>query len=176
MMFRLSLSTLSWLALASHVLSFTGSSMPKSSRSMVISSSVPETMLAMTTQEETTVVAETSSTKKSQEIVSTTEDLYIPLSFDEMVRQSTTAMEDAYKAGINRQILRILLPRSADNDQLLQYFEEDAKIDSRQAILVPPDESWQGTSTANGPRIVERSNNLLRSSSQQFLICLLYFL
>ena len=159
MMFRLSLATLAWLALATHVSSFTGSSMPKSSNSAMMSSSAPLTLLEMTTQDETTVVAETQSTPKSQESSSSSEDLYIPLSFDEMVRQSTTAMEDAYKAGINRQILRILLPRSADNDQLLQYFEEDAKIDSQQAILVPPDESWQGASMANMTRAVGRSKS-----------------
>ena len=53
-------------------------------------------------------------------------------------------MEDAYKQGVNRQIVRILLPRSADNEQLLQYYEEDAEIETQQVVLVPPDESWQG--------------------------------
>ena len=50
-------------------------------------------------------------------------------------------------AGINRQIVRILLPRSADNDQLLQYYEtsdvEQTESDNK-LVLCPTDETWQG--------------------------------
>ena len=73
-----------------------------------------------------------------------TDNLFVPLSFDEMVRQSASAMKDAYEKGITRQILRILLPRNADKDQLLQYYEADARTDMKNSILVPPDETWQG--------------------------------
>jgi|ERR1711957_321932 len=70
----------------------------------------------------------------------------IPITFDELVQQSADAMEDAYAAGITRQTVRILLPRSPDNDQLGQYYEDDAGINGRisDSILVPPDETWQG--------------------------------
>jgi hypothetical protein len=37
-----------------------------------------------------------------------------------------------------------LLPRSADNDQLLQYYEDDAEAEMGETVLVPPDETWQG--------------------------------
>ena len=73
-----------------------------------------------------------------------TDSLVIPLSFDEMVRQSSTAMKDAYSLGITRQTVRILLPRSADNDQILQYIEDEVKFNMASAVLVPPDETWQG--------------------------------
>merc|ERR1712176_40591 len=57
-------------------------------------------------------------------------------------------MEDAMKAGKKRQILRILLPRSADNDNIGQFFETEV-VDPDPSIyvdtvLVPPDETWQG--------------------------------
>jgi hypothetical protein len=74
-----------------------------------------------------------------------TDALFIPVSFDEMVKQSSAAMKGAYAAGVTRQSLRILLPRSADNDQLLQYYENDADTaDMSQTVLAPPDETWQG--------------------------------
>ena len=74
-------------------------------------------------------------------------DLYFPVSFKEMVRQASSTMEDAYAQGITRQVVRILLPRSAENDQLLQYYEDDARDEIMgDTILVPPDETWQGGS------------------------------
>jgi hypothetical protein len=75
---------------------------------------------------------------------SNTEDLYFPISFDEMVRQASSTMEDAYAQGKTRQIIRLLLPRSAENDNLGQYFEEDAEDQLGETVLVPPDETWQG--------------------------------
>ncbi|KAG7337979.1 DUF1995 domain containing protein [Nitzschia inconspicua] len=76
-------------------------------------------------------------------------DLYIPLSLDEMVKQTSAAMEDAMAQGKNRQIVRILLPRSSDNDQLLQYYESNVVSSDRTANnldvkLCPTDETWQG--------------------------------
>lgn len=73
-----------------------------------------------------------------------TESLYFPLTFDDMVRQASSAMQSAYEGGVTRQIVRILLPRSADNDNLLQYYEDDAEDEMGETVLVPPDETWQG--------------------------------
>ena len=79
--------------------------------------------------------------------------LPIPYSFDEMVRQASTAMRDAYDAGITRQILRVLLPRDPTSGNLGRYFESEAATGSggdldvstgQDLILVPPDETWQG--------------------------------
>ena len=114
--------------------------MPKQGRKVVATPPFAVTVLGMSTKDETTTAVSESSA--STDI--STQPLSIPLSFDEMIRQSTSAMEDAYKQGVNRQIVRILLPRSADNEQLLQYYEEDAEIGTQQVVLVPPDESWQG--------------------------------
>ena len=81
----------------------------------------------------------------------TTDDLYIPLSLDEMVKQTSSAMEDAMARGKNRQIIRILLPRSSDNDQLLQYYERNvasedgtSTLNDLETKLCPTDETWQG--------------------------------
>jgi hypothetical protein len=76
-------------------------------------------------------------------------ELYIPLSLDEMVKQTSAAMEDAMARGKNRQIIRILLPRSSDNDQLLQYYESNVVGDDGSTLnfetkLCPTDETWQG--------------------------------
>ena len=94
-----------------------------------------------------------------------TDELFFPMSFQEMVNQASGAMADAKDKGISRQgkhsfecrisffsgislyifsVLRILLPRSAENDQLLQYYEDDAKDGMGDTVLVPPDETWQG--------------------------------
>jgi hypothetical protein len=93
----------------------------------------------------------TSTTEAPSSPAMTTNDLYIPLSLDEMVKQTSTAMEDAMAQGKNRQIIRILLPRSSDNDQLLQYYERNvasedgtATLDSLDTKLCPTDETWQG--------------------------------
>jgi hypothetical protein len=76
--------------------------------------------------------------------MSVTDQLRIPISFEEMVKQVSSAMEDAYAQGKTRQILRVMLPRSANNDNLLQYFEEDAENSLEESVLVPIDETWQG--------------------------------
>ena len=73
--------------------------------------------------------------------------LYIPKSLDEMVKQVSSAMDDAMKVNKQRQIVRILLPRSADADNLLQYYEAsdvDTINQAQDLVLCPTDESWQG--------------------------------
>lgn len=80
----------------------------------------------------------------STDTADATAKLYIPISFEEMVRQSSSAMKDAYESGVTRQTVRILLPRSSENDQLGRMVENDAEFDMRSAVLVPPDETWQG--------------------------------
>jgi hypothetical protein len=88
------------------------------------------------------------STTMSVEKAERPSTIYIPVSFDEMVKQASSTMQDAMKAGIKRQTLRILLPRSSDNDQIGQYYEKSVTdpdpniyVDT---VLVPPDETWQG--------------------------------
>lgn len=73
-----------------------------------------------------------------------TEGLSIPLTFDEMAKQASKAMNDAYESGVNRQTIRVMLPRDPSSAQIGQYFEEDAALDTQNLILVPPDETWQG--------------------------------
>lgn len=72
------------------------------------------------------------------------DSLFIPMSFDEMVREVSKCMLDAKEMGIYRQIIRILLPRDPASEQIGQYFESDANLDTSDLILVPPDETWQG--------------------------------
>lgn len=83
-------------------------------------------------------------TAERTKISSRNDEIRIPLSFEEMVNQVSNAMEDAYKQGKTRQILRVLLPRSASNDQLLQYYEDDAQDGDTDIVLAPTDETWQG--------------------------------
>lgn len=63
-----------------------------------------------------------------------------PLTVEEMIRQVTTATKEASEQGMNRQIVRILLPRDASSADLGTFVESD----NREILLVPPDESWQG--------------------------------
>ena len=74
------------------------------------------------------------------------DSLEIPLTYDEMIKQVSSCMSDAFEQGITRQIVRILLPRDASNDQLGQYFENEVETNDRTSDvkLVPNDESWQG--------------------------------
>lgn len=123
----------------SMVSSFSTVRVPTSTHHNCLSSKFSSSVLMSTTDDQKTQI-ETDITSKDK-----SNDLYIPISFDEMVKQTSTAMEDAYANGISRQMIRILLPRSAENDQLLQYYEDDAdSVDMSQAALVPPDETWQG--------------------------------
>ena len=69
----------------------------------------------------------------------------VPLSFDAMVRDTSNAMEQAYEQGITRQIIRVLLPRDPNSGNLGNYIEEGAvTMNTRDMVLVPTDESWQG--------------------------------
>lgn len=93
-------------------------------------------------------MSEVESEKKESLVAKRPSTIYVPLSFEEMVKQVSSAMEDAMKEGKKRQTLRILLPRSSDNDQLGQYYEKSVTdpdpsfyVDT---VLVPPDETWQG--------------------------------
>lgn len=71
-------------------------------------------------------------------------NLSVPLSAAEMIRQVSSTMRDAYNQDKKRQIVRILLPRDPNNENLGVLNEGKSDFDSRDAVLVPPDESWQG--------------------------------
>ncbi|CAJ1943611.1 unnamed protein product [Cylindrotheca closterium] len=73
-----------------------------------------------------------------------TESLYFPLTFDDMVKQTSSTMQAAYEKGMTRQTIRILLPRSTDSENLGQFYETDAENEMGDSVLVPPDETWQG--------------------------------
>lgn len=117
---------------------FSSSVQASSSDSRV--SSEPLLVLRSSSSSSSGVEAETAAPTKRE----ITESLYFPLTFDDMVKQTSSTMQSAYEKGITRQIIRILLPRSADNDNLLQYFEDDAENEMGESVLVPPDETWQG--------------------------------
>ena len=130
---KITLKLTGWFLLAmqeTKVLGFSTTRVPVSNAQQLVRPS--SSFLMSTTDSEAT------------EKTGVSEELYIPLSFDEMVKQSSAAMEDAYAQGLTRQMVRILLPRSSDNDQLLQYYEDDADVDMSETVLVPPDETWQG--------------------------------
>lgn len=78
-------------------------------------------------------------------------ELQMPFTFNDMIQETSLAMSDASSQGINRQIIRILLPRDPDSGNLGQYFENEVedKVDggsrnTADLLLAPPDESWQG--------------------------------
>jgi len=81
---------------------------------------------------------ETSNTKSNSRIT-------VPLSFDAMIRDTSDAMERAYEQGMTRQIIRVLLPRDPNSGNLGNYYEEGSvTMNTRDMVLVPTDESWQG--------------------------------
>merc|ERR1712070_4268 len=69
--------------------------------------------------------------------------LAVPLSLDEMIRQASSAIQEAASRGQTKQIVRVLLPRDASSTDLGNYFEGESTMTGSQK-LVPPDESWQG--------------------------------
>jgi len=73
-----------------------------------------------------------------------TNTLRVPVTFDEMIRETTKAMTDAYEKGITRQMLRLLMPRDPTSQDLGMMFEGDADFTTSDLILYPVDESWQG--------------------------------
>jgi hypothetical protein len=85
---------------------------------------------------------ETTPPSKKEQV---TDNLVIPLSFDEMIRIASSAMNDAFDRGFSRQMCRVLLPRDPSNVNIGNFFENDANVDDTQGlVLVPLDESWQG--------------------------------
>lgn len=73
----------------------------------------------------------------------------VPLTYDEMVADAAAAVDAARADGVDRQIVRLLLPRDPSAGDLGTYYESDASTSSRSsfgeaAVLVPPDETWQG--------------------------------
>lgn len=72
----------------------------------------------------------------------------VPLSVEEMVNQVSACMKLATSSGLNKQIIRVLLPRDANNADFGKYWEEDSSSASSSSlvnsVLVPNDESWQG--------------------------------
>lgn len=127
------------------VASFSATKMPSGMKSRPLfdaSNNVAGSISSLSMVDEASVESADGSNTASP--TSPTGELRIPMSLDEMINQVSSAMEDAYKLGKTRQILRILLPRSATNDQLLQYYEEDAEDGATETVLVPTDETWQG--------------------------------
>lgn len=45
-------------------------------------------------------------------------------------------MSDAYKSGVTRQTVRILLPRIRENADLGIYYEEDANVDANSNVVL----------------------------------------
>lgn len=93
-----------------------------------------------------------STTASAEGPTDTTESIAMPLTFEEMVKMTASACEDAYAQGITRQSIRVLLPRDPSSGDIGLYFENDAVVGSggrslqENLVLVPPDETWQGGS------------------------------
>jgi len=100
------------------------------------------------TTNDTTTSTTTAETAATVEDV--TKRLNVPFTFQEMCRDASSAMTDAYGKGITRQIVRVLLPRDPSNANLGVLYENDAEVSSSSSafgsdvVLVPPDETWQG--------------------------------
>ena len=117
------------------------------------SSSTPSSALHVSTEESDVVAAAADAEQQSTSSINDT--LQIPLSYNEMISQTSLAMTDALTAGKSRQIVRILLPRDSNNDNF-GIFQEAEVAESLQSSnsnalniadttkLVPTDESWQG--------------------------------
>lgn len=96
--------------------------------------------------------AETSKEEQTTTTAASINDsLEIPLSYNEMILQTSQAMTDALAAGKTRQLVRILLPRDASNDNFGVFQEAELQTSNSRALnaaettkLVPTDESWQG--------------------------------
>ena len=126
------------LLLASIFVPLTGAFSPCSPRQQVGGAGVVmrhNNRLSMSTESSSTETSTKATTPLSTP-KDTTDDLIIPLSLEEMVKESANAMKDAYEMGKTRQMVRILLPRSSDNDQLLLAIESDASIDTGDVVLV----------------------------------------
>lgn len=143
-MMKLAVSLLLLLVGNSGVAGFSTTPAPVKSAVLLYADSSPSPQTATEASEATAATednTETAATPRPNTI-------YVPLSFDEMVKQVSSTMEDAMKDGKKRQMIRILLPRSSDNDNLGQFFETNV-VDPDpnvyvDTVLVPPDETWQG--------------------------------
>jgi hypothetical protein len=93
-------------------------------------------------------------------------DLKVPLTWDEMIRQVASACS---KSSETKQIVRVLLPRDAQNANFGTFYESDNESSS---MLVPPDESWQGgimqlyRAAAPTAQAILRQIQTIRSSTQ----------
>jgi hypothetical protein len=76
--------------------------------------------------------------------IDVTNTLRVPVSFDEMIRATSSAMTDAYEQGVTRQMIRLLMPRDPASQDLGIMFEDDADFSTTDLLLYPTDESWQG--------------------------------
>lgn len=94
-----------------------------------------------------------SSTGVSEVLTTKSEMMEVPLTVDEMVKQiSVTMLEAKEVSGIDKQIVRMLLPRDVNSANLGTMYEKDNSNanndddigEETEFILVPPDESWQG--------------------------------
>ena len=133
-------------------LAFAPSSSSSSRVSLYHSSSSPSSALHVSTEESDVAAADAEQSTTAASINNT---LQIPLSYNEMISQTSLAMTDALTAGKSRQIVRILLPRDSNNDNF-GIFQEAEVAESLQSSnsnalniadttkLVPTDESWQG--------------------------------
>lgn len=82
--------------------------------------------------------------RSSSNNLDVTDALRVPVSFDEMIRETSTAMSDAYEQGVTRQMIRLLMPRDPASQDLGIMFEDDADFSTAGLLLYPTDESWQG--------------------------------
>lgn len=86
-----------------------------------------------------------SSSSSAAETTPKHRSLSVPLDYSEMVRQVSSVVKEASNNDINNQIVRILLPRDANNANFGLFAESGAQDANQGDIkLVPPDESWQG--------------------------------
>jgi len=114
-----------------------------------LQTSIPKNaaIVLQSTEASSSETATTSSTSESNGDPNS--KITVPFSFNDMVKDTALAMSDAKAEGINRQIIRILLPRDPNSGNLGQYFEEDIEVEggsrgTQDLLLAPPDESWQG--------------------------------
>jgi Domain of unknown function (DUF1995) len=91
-----------------------------------------------------------SSSTSSTDTTTTRRVVSCPQTLEEMIRQVTSAAKEASEQGMDRQIVRILVPRDAGSGDFGTFFEASLSSSStttsqmNNVLLVPPDESWQG--------------------------------
>jgi Domain of unknown function (DUF1995) len=90
-----------------------------------------------------------SSSTSSTDTTTTRRVVSCPQTLEEMIRQVTSAAKEASEQGMDRQIVRILVPRDAGSGDFGTFFEASLSSSTttsqmNNVLLVPPDESWQG--------------------------------